>query len=267
MPDEEEQAPEIEEEPQAEAGAEISNVMSPPPKKRRGAPKRESLPAAQTSEPSETKRGRGRKRKVDDEPEATAPKKRKPFAPVPPNRGPNSKINKRPQSKPPVAGARSGSIRPNSRNLYEYRGVTPMNEAEHTTRSGRASYKPLSFWVGEKPVIEHGEVKEIIRAEKVESPERVKAAHRRGGAGKKKARRPFLGTLAEEDEEDKDMEAEDWELETGQLSAQVVQWDSVMNTHLDDEFEELGEWCSDFGFFSHKPDKHPIRGFSDLSIL
>ena len=234
--------PQIEDEVQAEVGAEDAQLMSPP-KKRPGRPKRASLPAKSAPQPAESEpepsRGRGRKRKgTAVENEAAAVKKRKPLEPTPSNRGPNAKLNKRPESKAPDPGSRSGSIRPNSRNLYEYRGVTPMNEAEHTTRSGRAVYRPLDFWVGEKPVIEHGEIKEIIRAAKVASPERIKVKGRK--PLKKKKKKAFLGTIMEEDEDDNDIPMEEWEKDAQVLSAQVVKWDSLRDTYLDDEFEEIG---------------------------
>lgn len=236
---EDEPASEAKDESQAESGAEASNPDQAPNQKAGRPPKPLPRPveSPQQAEPS---RGRGKKRKNPTiEAEARASKKRKPLAPAPTNRGPDTKLNKRAESKQPIAGSRSGSIRPNSRSLYEYRGTTPMNDAEHMTRFGRASYKPLNFWAGEKPVIEHGEIKEIIRAEKVATPDRPKSIGNRRGA-KAKKRRGGLRNIEEEEEDEADME--DWETQGGILSAQVMQWDSMQNTHIEDEFEEVGKF-------------------------
>ena len=43
----------------------------------------------------------------------------------------------------------------------------------------------------------------------------------------------------EEEEDEADME--DWEMQGGILSAQIIQWDSVQETHIEDEFEEVGK--------------------------
>jgi centromere protein C len=132
------------------------------------------------------------------------------------------------------------------------------------TRSGRHSYKPLQYWKGEKAVFDDNStvadpfqkgrfmvlpgIKEIVRVEEEEpAPKKrkaqpakraaTKAAATSGGAG----RRQKQAARAEHDDLE---EYEDWEVGAGILTAPVLLWDPLHQTHPpgpDDEVEIVDE--------------------------
>ncbi|KAI0202961.1 Mif2/CENP-C like-domain-containing protein [Astrocystis sublimbata] len=117
--------------------------------------------------------------------------------------------------------------------------------AMKTTRSGRASFKPLQWWSGEhveydedqENLYEDGRkqhfkmptVKGIVRTEEYEE---ASAPKRRGrpAAGRKPGKRPSAVAEAEEE-----VERDDWEYDPGRVSGEVVMWEP------EHEFEPPGE--------------------------
>ncbi|KAF2454398.1 hypothetical protein BDY21DRAFT_352763 [Lineolata rhizophorae] len=112
-----------------------------------------------------------------------------------------------------------------ARSLQILRQGTPLDEAV-TTRSGRASIKPLDWWKGERVERDvDGTIQGITRAEDVDIPKRRR---QRKGPG-----RPKMAPIAEEEEE-----LEEWEEEPGILAGFVNVWDQEANGAGDDEREE-----------------------------
>ena len=175
------------------------------------------------------------------------PKKSKASKPTPSLRDPNAKIKaaprgreKQPSVKPmPPPPLRNG--RPQPRSLQILRSETPADdEGARTTRFGRHSVKPLAFWRGERFVYGEGHIegkeltlpaiKEIIRTEEVEVPRPKRSTYRRPAP-----KRQRLEDL-EEDDEDR----EPWEMETGIVRAQVMQWDPMTGRGDEERVEEAG---------------------------
>ncbi|RGP77318.1 hypothetical protein FLONG3_4553 [Fusarium longipes] len=97
-----------------------------------------------------------------------------------------------------------------------------------TTRSGRHSFKPLSWWAGDKVVQEEEEfkdvsgrdrfvlstIKEVIRAPVEEARARPSKSRGRPSKSKTKAARQV-----------ETVEPEDWELDPGTVNGEVILWD------------------------------------------
>lgn len=130
-----------------------------------------------------------------------------------------------------VADVPRGPPLPQSRGLVITRREAPGAGSGLTTRSGRASYQPLSFWRNERveldddALVEDGKtqivlphVKNIVR---VDEPEReAKSGTRRKGRAGRKAGRS-RGGLQEEDDED---DLEPWEKDGDIITGDVVEW-------------------------------------------
>lgn len=129
-----------------------------------------------------------------------------------------------------VADIPRGPPLPKSRGLVITRRETPGAGSGFTTRSGRASYQPLSFWRNERvelddeALIEDGKnqivlphVKNIVR---VDEPEReAKSGSRRKG---KPGRKPGKRRGVYQDDDDDDLEA--WEEDGDIITGDVVEW-------------------------------------------
>ncbi|RYC63970.1 hypothetical protein CHU98_g2219 [Xylaria longipes] len=131
--------------------------------------------------------------------------------------------------------------------LPKGRGLVTLRREEttamRTTRSGRASFKPLEWWKGEH--VEYDEdqekifedtgrrhfkmptVKGVVRTE--ENYEAVPKRRGRQPTGRKPGRRP--SAVAEEEE----IERDDWEYDPGRVTGEVVCWEP------EHEFEPPGE--------------------------
>ncbi|KAI0479033.1 Mif2/CENP-C like-domain-containing protein [Xylariaceae sp. FL0804] len=120
--------------------------------------------------------------------------------------------------------------------LPKSRGLVTLRREEpaylRTTRSGRASYKPLEFWKGEHVEYDAGEafdddkkgrhfsmrsMKNIVRAEVNEEA----LAGKRRGRSKAAGRKPGRSALAQVEEE---IERDDWEHESGHVTGECVYW-------------------------------------------
>ncbi|KAI0862468.1 Mif2/CENP-C like-domain-containing protein [Xylaria cubensis] len=131
---------------------------------------------------------------------------------------------------------------PKSRGLVTLRRED--TNAMRTTRSGRASFKPLEWWKGDH--VEYDEdqerifedaggkrhfkmptVKGVVRTE--ENYEAVPRRRGRQPTGRKPGRRP--SAVVEEEE----VERDDWEYEPGRVTGEVVCWEPIH------EFEPPGE--------------------------
>ena len=256
QPNQNDQDEEVEEETAAEVGAEeepstIAETPQAAPKiKRRG---RSSINTnAEDSQLSlSAVRPRGRPPNVHrdaptGERTASAQAKGRPkkttqaLKPVPANRGPNAKIRSR-RNSTAKAPSRSGSVRPNSRSLQVQRSETPAEgSGALITRSGRHSIKPLASWRGERAVFDSarvgangltlGGIKEIIRTDEIIEP------RPKGPTGRK--RRAKSMKLEDVEEEDEDME--EWERETGVMSASVMGWDAVEGHFIEEQLDTQG---------------------------
>ena len=203
---EEEAVEEREEEPQAEEGR---------PAKR----SRRSLDA----EPEA--KGKGKSKITATSSKATKPRKagRKPgLASIAENAAESPEIERR----PPLPGRNRG--------LFILRRETPSagSASFQQTRSGRTSIKPLAWWAGERTELESSEIfdgkqklivnsiKEVVRADEAEKPQRSfsRARSYRPTKGRSKSKPP-----KEPESEDEDLEP--WELEPGQISGLVREWD------------------------------------------
>ncbi|KAJ4131134.1 mitotic fidelity of chromosome transmission- protein [Fusarium equiseti] len=176
-------------------------------------------------------------------PRTEAPKPSKPTKPVPSKTAPTkpeAKPRGRPGRKPKAQAAadaaddvgetsfaalQRGPPLPKKRGL-----VSVRHDAEEvrTTRSGRHSFKPLSWWAGDKVVQEEEEfkdvsgrdrfvlstIKEVIRAPVEEV--RSKPARSRGRPGKAKSKAV---------REVETVEPEEWEIDPGVVNGEVILWD------------------------------------------
>lgn len=181
---------------------------------------------APTEEPTNANKTKGRPRKTAQ-----------PLRPVPANRGPNVKISSR-RNSTSKAPSRASSVRPSARSLQIQRSETPAEgSGALITRSGRHSIKPLASWRGERAVFDSGiieengltlgGIREIIRTDEIIEPR----PKRSGG----KRRKPKLEDVEEEDED-----MEDWEKDTGVMSASVMAWDSVEGHFIEDQVDTQG---------------------------
>lgn len=139
------------------------------------------------------------------------------------------------------------------KSLYILRKETPADDTVRHTRSGRISIKPLAWWRNEGIVYggspaQHGRgvadgarfplnsIKEIVRKEEVVEPARNSGKSKGKRRGKGKARQQENDSDIDLDGGDEvDPEADDWELDTGTLKAQVSTWDPEQQAPLEDE--------------------------------
>lgn len=181
---------------------------------------------APTEEPTSANKTKGRPRKTAQ-----------PLKPVPANRGPNAKILSR-RNSTSKAPSRASSIRPSARSLLIQRSETPAEgSGALITRSGRHSIKPLASWRGERAVFDSGiieengltlgGIREIIRTDEIIEPRPKRPAGKR--------RKPKLEDVEEEDED-----MEDWERDTGVMTASVMAWDSVEGHFIEDQVDNQG---------------------------
>lgn len=143
-----------------------------------------------------------------------------------------------------------------NKSLYILRRETPADDSVRHTRSGRISIKPLAWWRNEGIVYggspaQHGRgvadgarfplnsIKEIVRKEEVVQPARNNAKSKSKRKGKGKARQQDDDSDIDVDldghEDELDPDADDWELDTGTLKAQVSTWDPDQQAPLEDE--------------------------------
>jgi len=190
-----------------------------PPKVHRDAP---------TEELANAKKTKGRPKKTAQ-----------PLKPVPAHRGPNAKISSR-RNSTSKAPSRAGSIRPGARSLLIQRSETPAEgSGALITRSGRHSIKPLASWRGERAVFDSGiieengltlgGIREIIRTDEIIEPRPKRPVGKR--------RKPKLEEVEEEDED-----MEDWERDTGVMTASVMAWDGVEGHFIEDQLDTQGSF-------------------------
>lgn len=115
----------------------------------------------------------------------------------------------------------------NNRGLFILRRETPMEGTFKQTRSGRNSIKPVAWWKNERIEYEEDEaqdgetkfllsrIKEVVRAEEVEPPKRLKNKTKRTKGRKQTA----------EPDSEADEEVEAWEEEPGRIYGDVRLWD------------------------------------------
>ncbi|KAI0455986.1 Mif2/CENP-C like-domain-containing protein [Xylaria acuta] len=225
-----------------------------PVKKRKGRPKaatreKEPTPPADPTPPSKSsKRGRPARTPPEDTDEGNAGSRgaKRPKTSAKADKAEQSASSKpaptKEKSKPgrkrksSGVGVDSPKIQrgpplPKSRGLVTVR--REETTAMKTTRSGRASFKPLEWWKGEH--VEYDEdqekifedagkrhfkmptVKGVVRTE--ENYEAVPRRRGRQPTGRKPGRRP--SAVAEEEE----IEREDWEYDPGRVTGEVVCWE------------------------------------------
>lgn len=206
-----------------------------------GRPKKISS-TAQAKEHVTEKEDEVRDEHEEDEPEPELPLAKKQR--IPAKSAKNSEVKQKapvkPKPKPVVRRQESppkdsspvqvqrGPPRPKQNGLFILRRETPGLGNFQTTRSGRASVKPVAYWKNEAVV--YGEdaaadgdesfilptVKEVIRLEEVET-EKSRKGKKRGRKAQKRQ---------EEDEEDeKEEPVEPWESEPGRVYGEIRTWD------------------------------------------
>ena len=252
---------EVEEEAAAEPGAmeeEPSAILETQPEpqltKRRGQSSvNTNMEDSQLSLSAAKPRGRPpkiRKEESSNEPatmnkaKSQNKKAKKPLKPVPASRGPNAKIQSR-RNSTSKAPSRASSVAPGSRSHIVQRSETPAEDsAALITRSGRHSIKPLALWRGEHAVFDSGVIeengltlggiREIIRTDEIIEPRPKKSAYRR--------KREQSAKLEDVEEEDEEME--DWERDTGIVTASVMGWDAVEGHFIEDLVDTQGSSIS-----------------------
>ncbi|KAK8179264.1 Mif2/CENP-C like-domain-containing protein [Phyllosticta citribraziliensis] len=204
--------------------AEVEEAAASQPRKR-GRPKGSGQKTANATKPPQSdieEEERPAKRTKKDTATETANKKH------PSQRGPKAKITPaRPASEIPQPTVdRAGSMAP-PKSSHILRATTPFDDAGvKTTRSGRASIKPIAKHLGEK--VEYawdGQNLGIIRADENELPKR-----KRKGTGKGKKRKRASSTVSDEPE----LELEDWETGAGIIAGYLNEWDDQKNISIED---------------------------------
>ncbi|KAI0518452.1 Mif2/CENP-C like-domain-containing protein [Xylaria bambusicola] len=236
-----------------DAQVEAAEEDEEPVKKRKGRPKATSKPEREAASPADpnpppkaSKRGRKARTSTedveDDSAELRDAKRQKTSAKaVKAEKGPASKSAPVKEKSKPGRKRKSSGVSVDSPviqhgpPLPKSRGLVTLRREEtaamRTTRSGRASFKPLEWWKGDH--IEYDEdqenlfedsgkrhfkmrsVKGVVRAEESEEP----GTRRRGrpATGRKPGRRP--PTVVEEE-----VERDDWEFDPGRVAGEVVLW-------------------------------------------
>lgn len=220
--------------------------------KKRGRPKRQSLP----EEPEEDPRPQKRTRLSLGAPIPEPPKPRgrpKATSALAPKDA-NAKVAKVPQAKGPKAGLATiaesdspviirGPPLPKKTGLAISRRENPLDGGFNKTRSGRNSFKPVAYWKNESIEYEknvHDDpgahikfvtrtVKDILRVADEDPPKRPRA--------KSQAPRSKKRAASPESEDEADLEP--WELEPGHRFGLVRKWDPV--DPLGNEAEEVEE--------------------------
>lgn len=239
-PEPEEPEPEHEE-PQEEEDDEV--LVSVKTNRRPGRPKKAVPAAAATKRRPEADdpepEGRGKRQKT----QAKAPAKKP---------GPKPKAKAKPkalQEPDPDASlmqVQRGPPLPRARGLVSIRPDSGVQQ----TRSGRRSYKPLEYWKGERVEYETADVredmfragsrmvlpsiKEVYRVE--EEEEQIRKRRRGRGKAKSSKRRA-------EPEDEPEEELEEWEVDPGAVSGDVILWhpDHEVNPPGADEHVEVAE--------------------------
>ena len=184
---------------------------------------------------------------VDSSVISEKPKERFPPRERDPNARPSPK-SKSQQKPPPI---REGSAGPRGRSYLVQRSETPATDSGAVvTRSGRASYKPLAAWRGEKVIFGRrpdwetpASVTDIIRTDEVH----VSPPPRKKNSRKQRAQSE-LEEIEEEEEVAEALVDEDaqWETETGIKNAQVMIWNEAAGKYDEDEAETVGMFYAAF---------------------
>ncbi|KFZ05257.1 hypothetical protein V501_08546 [Pseudogymnoascus sp. VKM F-4519 (FW-2642)] len=191
---------------------------TPPPSKKRGRPPKQNKPEPskdadvdedQDERPAKKQRGRPTKEAAQKAQPKPKPKQA-------------TRLQKQPAADSSPAQIQRGPPRPRQNGLFILRRETPELGNFATTRSGRASIKPVAYWKNE--TIVYGEddtadadasfllptIKEVIRHDDVEK-ETSKRGKKRGPRAHKR----------EEEEEDA---SEPWESEPGRIYGAIRAW-------------------------------------------
>ncbi|KAK8257968.1 kinetochore CENP-C fungal-like protein [Phyllosticta capitalensis] len=137
---------------------------------------------------------------------------------------------------PPTAVQRQASMPPpppprDAKSSHILRATTPFDDSDvKTTRSGRASVKPLAYYLGEK--IEYSHDRQnlgIIRAEDNELPKRS-----RRGPSKGKKRKGAASAASEEPE----LPLEPWEKGAGIIAGYLNEWDDKKGISLEESAQQ-----------------------------
>lgn len=248
-----------------------------PIRKQRGRPPKKDAPRQQPAAVQSLKKRRSLRTSIgeageDEEPaeaEDSAPQAKRqrtkgpgvsrpePSKPAKTTAGPAPKAEPKPKGRPgrkPTA-ARSGEVgetsfaalqrgppMPKSRGLVSVRRDA---DAMTQTRSGRHSYKPLSFWRGEQAIMEEEEldtritkdrfvlptIKEVIRVPEELPPSKTTSRGRGRTKGKSSKRVPV------------EEELEEWEIHPGTVNGEIVLWEPEHELHppADDEPVQIAE--------------------------
>lgn len=229
----------------ADEGDETVPGSVPVAKKARGRPKRAN--AAIEEEHDSDKRQTKRPRRSDAS-EVVQHAKSKPQRVAPVATKPKPKAGSKKSRLSIVAESDSPQVQrgppmPRRKDLVIVRRETPMEggQAFKQTRSGRASMRPLAYWLGEKaeysddddvendkPRFLSRSIKEVIRVEEVPVSKPKKWKNK---SSKKQ-------TIVESEDEDL---AEPWEAEPGRLYGHVVSWDpeDPAGSHGDEREDEI----------------------------
>ncbi|PLB45360.1 cupin domain protein [Aspergillus steynii IBT 23096] len=132
---------------------------------------------------------------------------------------------------------RTGPLK--GRSLYILKREAPTDNSATHTRSGRVSVRPLAYWRNERCVYGDGEaaegqryplstIKEVIRTEEPEQEKRKTNNRRPSGKSKSKKKQY-------EDVSDSEEYMDTWEKNEGVLHGYVRQWDSEVQTGIEDE--------------------------------
>ncbi|KFY23999.1 hypothetical protein V493_05499 [Pseudogymnoascus sp. VKM F-4281 (FW-2241)] len=206
--------------PESERAATPPEPTRQPPKKRGRPPKQHKPEPSKNADVDEDEEERPAKKPRGAENPTKQAKQRAQPKSKPQQK---SKLEKPPVTDSSPAQIQRGPPRPRQKGLFSLRRETPELGSFATTRSGRASIKPLAYWKNE--TIVYGEddtadadasfllptIKEVIRHDDVE--------------GEKSKRGKKRGPKAHKREEDEDEDApEPWESEPGRIYGDVRAW-------------------------------------------
>lgn len=254
-PKQKEPSPELEEaeveqeEPPVEEEDDEDEVPAQP-RRKPGRPPKKAAPAAAATK----RRERASPEADDPEPEGRGKKRQKtqakapaPKKPAPkPKAKPKPKARQEPDPDTSLMQVQRGPPLPRARGLVSMR----PDAGGQQTRSGRRSYKPLEYWKGERVEYETADVredmfragsrmvlpsiKEVYRVEE----EEAQARRRPRGRGKAKSSKRRAEPVEEPEEE-----LEEWEVDPGAVSGDVILWDPdhEVNPPGADEHVEVAE--------------------------
>ncbi|KAF2811671.1 uncharacterized protein BDZ99DRAFT_475198 [Mytilinidion resinicola] len=207
-----------------------------PPPQKRGRPAKNKV-NVHRDQPSSSKQES--RFKVPAIPQKRAQRKPKP-KPVPSERDPNvrsgsvaaSQQEKGVSKAVSEASSTASTISrrpPIVRGLQQLRQGTPFEDVGmRTTRSGRASVKPVDFWRGE--TIKYDHLRNNVEIVRADNRLEFETAGKRKGAVKPKRRAKV--------EEDVEHELDDWEVDPGSLTGTVTAWDSELGVATNDHEEQ-----------------------------